>query len=395
MAETLIRLRGVGKTYPPGATGAGRLRTLLALLRDAPQEEGFHALRDINLDVRRGESLGLIGMNGAGKSTLMKIVAGVVRPSDGEVHIKARISALLELGAGFHPEYSGRQNVFLASALMGIPERETRERLDDILAFADIGKHIEEPVKHYSSGMVVRLGFAVATAMKPDVLVTDEVLAVGDESFQRKCVAWMEDYLSGGGTLLLCSHSMYHIEKLCRHAAWIDGGRLRQYGPSNAVVRDYLAWHDAKTGTGHAQLNHTEVKSESGLYAIETFSANGGTEIVQVEFERDLVLSGVVFSPDGRPPGVAIGIVRLDGSALFGVSSDICNVALQPLGERRFGFLLRFSALPLLPGRYELRAHAMDPEGYRVFDQRSVTLIVVGETREMGAVRLKYSWFDG
>ncbi|HRQ57828.1 MAG TPA: ABC transporter ATP-binding protein [Azoarcus taiwanensis] len=392
MNEVLIRLEKVSKVYPPPIGGAGGLRTLWALLRGRGSRSGFHALQGIDLEVRRGQSLGLIGANGAGKSTLMKIVAGVVAPSTGTVSVDARVSALLELGAGFHPEYTGRENVFLASALMGVPERETRRRLDDILAFADIGGHIDEPVKHYSSGMVVRLGFAVATAVKPDVLVTDEVLAVGDESFQRKCVAWMEAYLCGGGTMLLCSHSMYHIEKLCLNAAWIEDGRIRQYGPSNTVVRDYLAWHDARTAPAPTQTHRHEDAVASGLYALESFEANGRTDTLDLPMGSDLSLAGVVFSPDGRPPGVAVGLVRMDGSALFGLSSEMCGVTLRPLGDRRFGFRLRLPRLPLLPGRYEVRAHAMDPEGFRLFDQSSVSLVVSGETRELGAVRLQYEW---
>ena len=391
MAEVLIALEGVGKTYPAGTGGLGGLRTLWSLLRRAELRGGFDALADVDLRVRRGESLGLIGVNGAGKSTLMKIIAGVVKPNRGRVSVTARVSALLELGAGFHPEYTGRQNVFLASALMGISERETRARLDDILAFADIGSHIDDPVKHYSSGMVVRLGFAVATAVKPDVLVTDEVLAVGDESFQRKCVAWMEAYLAGGGTLLLCSHSMYHIEKLCMHAAWIDGGRLRQYGAANEVVRDYLAWHDAKAAPV-VPATAVQPQGAGGVYAVESFFANGESATLRFELGGDLLLEGSIHSPDGRPPGVAIGVVRADGGALFGVSSDMGGIVLACTAQGSYRFALRFPALPLLPGRYELRAHAMDPEGYRLFDQRAVTLVVVGESRELGVVRLSHQW---
>jgi lipopolysaccharide transport system ATP-binding protein len=159
-----------------------------------------------------------IGENGAGKSTLLKIVAGVIEPTRGRITVGGRVGALLELGSGFHPDYTGLANIDLAAALLGLVPAEIAEKRDEIIAFADIGEHINDPIKHYSSGMVVRLGFAVATTLAPDVLITDEVLAVGDESFQKKCVAWMENYLAGGGTLLLCSHSMYHVQKLCRSA---------------------------------------------------------------------------------------------------------------------------------------------------------------------------------
>jgi lipopolysaccharide transport system ATP-binding protein len=150
----------------------------------------------------------------------------VVKPSTGQVVVNGRIGALLELGSGFHPEYSGLENIHLAAALMGMSNAEIDRKLDSIIEFADIGSHIAEPIKHYSSGMVVRLGFAVATAMQPDILITDEVLAVGDESFQKKCIRWIEGYLSQGGTLLLCSHSMFHIQTLCQKAVWIHDGQM-------------------------------------------------------------------------------------------------------------------------------------------------------------------------
>ena len=192
----LISLRGVGKNYPIMTTGGDRLRTLASLIVGRRGGAEFAALKGIDFDVYRGQSLGLIGENGAGKSTLLKVVAGVVKPSSGMVTVNGKIGALLELGAGFHPEYTGRENIFLAASLSGMSRPEVVRRIDEILAFAEIGSHIDQPIKHYSSGMVVRLGFAIATTMAPDILITDEVLAVGDESFQKKCIAWMEAYLA-------------------------------------------------------------------------------------------------------------------------------------------------------------------------------------------------------
>ena len=184
-----------------------------------------------SFELTRGESLGVIGENGAGKSTLLKIIAGVIQPTRGTVAVNGRVGALLELGSGFHPDYTGLANIDLAAALLGLTPREIAAKRDEIIAFADIGEHIHDPIKHYSSGMVVRLGFAVATALAPDVLITDEVLAVGDESFQKKCIAWMERYLADGGTLLLCSHSMYHVQKLCRERAVAQGRARRTLRP--------------------------------------------------------------------------------------------------------------------------------------------------------------------
>src|SRR3990167_5027764 len=198
MTETIIQLNKVGKDYPLTSTTKNRLQTVWRLLAGKGNVLHYRALQEVSFEIRRGESLGLIGENGAGKSTLLKIIAGVVKQSAGTVYVHGRIGALLELGSGFHPEYTGRDNIFLAAALMGLSKAQITAKLDSIIEFADIGEHIDQPIKHYSSGMVVRLGFAVATAMQPDILLTDEVLAVGDESFQKKCIRWIEGYLSRG-----------------------------------------------------------------------------------------------------------------------------------------------------------------------------------------------------
>jgi lipopolysaccharide transport system ATP-binding protein len=234
----LLALEGVGKDYPRLDARGGRLRLVADLLRGRAPAGAFRALDSVSLTMRRGESLGVIGENGAGKSTLLKIIAGVVKPSRGRVEVNGRIAALLELGSGFHPEYTGYANIDLAAALLGLSPDEIADRRAAIVEFADIGEHIHDPIKTYSSGMIVRLGFAVATALEPDVLITDEVFAVGDESFQKKCITWMERYLAGGGTLLLCSHSMYHVQKLCANALWLDHGKSRAYGAAPVVARE-------------------------------------------------------------------------------------------------------------------------------------------------------------
>ncbi len=390
-AQILIQLSGIGKSYPTADTASGRISTLFALLRNQPYRERFDALTDITLEVRKGESLGLIGANGAGKSTLLKIIAGVAKPTRGTINIHGRISALLELGAGFHPEYTGRQNIYLATALMGMAKEETKFRLDEILSFADIGEHIDQPLKHYSSGMVVRLGFAVATVVHPDILISDEVMAVGDESFQRKCTSWMENYLSSGGTLLLCAHSMFHVQKLCRKAAWIHHGRLQDYGESNRVTRAYLAWHDANNAPkaqGHAQA------IASGTYALLDMSFNGqaASAGVTLAMGENLHISGHAFSPDGRPPTVIIGLVRKDGMPIYGVSTRMDAHVLDQVGSQEFAFAIEFPALKVLPGEYTIKGHALDPEEYRLFDELTGDLVVTGQSRELGVCRLEHRW---
>jgi lipopolysaccharide transport system ATP-binding protein len=274
--------------------------------------------------------------------------------------------------------------------LLGLAPREIAAKRDEIIAFADIGDHIRDPIKQYSSGMVVRLGFAVATALSPEVLITDEVLAVGDESFQKRCIAWMERFLGSGGTLLLCSHSMYHVQKLCRHAVWLRGGRVEQYGAAEDVTRAYLAYHEEKVAKAKSGIPIDEAKA-SGFYAIGTLRVSSD-DIAQGD---DLSVDGDVHSPDGRAPVVVIGIVRADGTPVFGIASDMDRVAIRKVADDRFEFALSFPALPLLPGKYWIRAHAADPEGLRVFDHVERALIVRGSTRELGLVHLRHRWHDG
>lgn len=391
MRTPLISLSNISKNYPSVATGGNRLRTIAALLLKRGDVPHFCALQGVNLELKAGESLGLIGENGAGKSTLLKIIAGVVKPSTGQVVVNGRIGALLELGSGFHPEYSGLENIHLAAALMGMSNAEIDSKLDSIIEFADIGSHIAEPIKHYSSGMVVRLGFAVATAMQPDILITDEVLAVGDESFQKKCIRWIEGYLSQGGTLLLCSHSMFHIQTLCQKAVWIHDGQVHMNGNSFDVTREYLTYHEEKNN----KAAHMEsVPQPSGIYQIcKLWLENDmGAVTTVVEMGGALHLCGVVHSPDDRPPVILFGVARIDGTSIYGTHSNETAYLPNRIVPSQFGFCVRLSNLQLLPGKYTIRAHAMDPEGLRLFDTVNTTVRITGQTRDYGLCRLEHEW---
>ncbi|HET9764532.1 MAG TPA: ABC transporter ATP-binding protein [Casimicrobiaceae bacterium] len=388
MAGPLLHLSGVGKDYAKLQTNAGRIGLVLDILLGRGVTRAFRALDDVSFDLAAGESLGIVGENGAGKSTLLKVVAGVITPTRGTIDVRGRVGALLELGSGFHPEYSGLANIDLAAALLGLTAAEIESKRDEIVAFADIGDHINDPIKHYSSGMVVRLGFAVATALDPDILITDEVLAVGDESFQKKCVAWMESYLARGGTLLLCSHSMYHVQKLCRNALWLKDGRAIKHGAAAEVTQAYLAYHEEKSAGAKKPIAPPRATAE-GYYAIQSLAldppgriAAGGT----------LTVRGEIYSPDDRVPVVLVGLVRADGTPIYGVATDMDGVAPERIAPQRFGFALTFPQLPLLPGKYAARAHALDPEGVRLFDNVEQSFVVEGATRELGLVRLGHGW---
>jgi lipopolysaccharide transport system ATP-binding protein len=394
VSDEFVRIEGIGKDYPVIRTGTGRLQTIFELLTGRAVHDYYRALDDVSMTIRRGESWGIIGENGAGKSTLLKIIAGVVKATRGKIDVQGRISALLELGTGFHPEYSGRDNIFLASALMGWSRTETRERLDDILSFADIGSHIDQPVKTYSSGMVVRLGFAVATALSPDLLVTDEVLAVGDESFQKKCLRWMEDFRARGGTLLLCSHSMYHIQSLCQKTIWIHQGRVHLQGESFEVTQAYLAHHEAKN---RRELSPAAAPTDSIyplLDAVWIEDAAGHARDA-CQMGEDILLCGTYHAPDDEPAVIMAGITRVDGTPVFGTFSNDAGFHPNRLSARHFGFCIAFPAATLLPGRYYLRAHTLDRHGLRLIDTREVLLTIHGQTREHGFVRLDHCWRPG
>ena len=391
--EALIRFQGVGKDYPKVDTAARRLSTLVGLVARRADIPHFRALEGVDLELRRGESLGVIGENGAGKSTLLKIIAGVVKPTRGRVEVNGRVSALLELGSGFHPEYTGRENIYLSAALLGLTRAQARDQIGGIIDFADIGDHIDQPIKHYSSGMVVRLGFAVASSLHPEILVTDEVLAVGDESFQKKCIRWLEGYLGGGGTLLLVSHSMYHIQTLCSRAIWLHGGRPRMEGDSFDVTREYLTWHEEKSGSEKPVARPV---TGSVPRIVDSWLENGaGRAASTFEMGEDIVLQGVAYGPEGRAPVVLFGVVRADGTPIYGSHSNDAGFMPQPAGDGHFPFSLRLSAIPLLPGKYSLRVHTLDPEGLRLFDTAESGFVVTGRTRDYGVARLAHEWSRG
>jgi len=315
----LVTVENLSKIYPKTSTAGSRLRAMFSLLRSRPITEGSEVLRDIGFEIYPGESLAIIGKNGAGKSTLLKIISGIVQPTTGRVQVNGKIGALLELGSGFHPEYTGRENLKMAAALAGLDKKSIQAKLQQMIDFADIGHYIDEPVKHYSSGMVVRLGFSVVTVTRPELLITDEILAVGDQSFQRKCIQWIDEYLASGGTLMLVSHSMYH----------------------------------------------------------------GG---------QDLDIEVVCWSPDGRAPVLAIGVVRVDGTPVYGTLSELFGARPEKLEGNRWRYRLRLPRLPLLPGTFTIRAHCMDPEGIRLIDTCESELRVQGDSRELGLVRLPLEW---
>jgi lipopolysaccharide transport system ATP-binding protein len=246
-SDSAVRVEGISKLYRIGAQQDLRsfretLRDVLAFRRKEEAEDArdLWALRDVSFDVRRGEAVGIIGQNGAGKSTLLKILSRITEPTSGRIEVRGRVSSLLEVGTGFHPELTGRENIQLNGAILGMSRLEVRERFDEIVTFAEVARFIDTPVKYYSSGMYMRLAFAVAAHLEPDILVVDEVLAVGDAAFQAKCLRKMGDVASHGRTVLFVSHNMPAVKALCQSAVWLVRGQVAEIGDSTSVVNRYL-----------------------------------------------------------------------------------------------------------------------------------------------------------
>ncbi|HEV7427624.1 MAG TPA: polysaccharide ABC transporter ATP-binding protein [Thermoanaerobaculia bacterium] len=281
MTTNLVSARGIGKQYFIGAHPLGTLSLrdrLTDAVRSAIRRErrnrpqDFWALRDVDFDLARGEVLGVIGRNGAGKSTLLKIISQITDPTEGEAHLFGRVASLLEVGVGFHPELSGRENVFLNGAILGMTRAEIRRKFDEIVAFAEVEKFIDTPVKRYSSGMYVRLAFAVAAHLEPDVLIVDEVLAVGDIAFQRKCLGKMETIASEQRAVMVVSHNMSIVSQLCEKVIWLDKGRVVRAGSTREVIGAYLAqgssatdsWSPPPRAGAALQLHGVSIGRESG-----------------------------------------------------------------------------------------------------------------------------------
>jgi lipopolysaccharide transport system ATP-binding protein len=366
-----IRAESVGKRYAIGAPRApyGSLRESLtgvltasfrrrARGRGAPESDTLWALRDVSFEVRAGEVVGLIGRNGAGKSTLLKILARITEPTTGQVVLSGRIGSLLEVGTGFHPELTGRENVFLNGAILGMRRAEIQRKFDEIVAFAEIERFLDTPVKHYSTGMYLRLAFAVAAHLEPEILLVDEVLAVGDAAFQRKCLGKMGDVARTGRTILFVSHNMGAVGSICETGLVLDAGRVAFYGPISDAVGVYLqqvagaqdtpvALRQDRTGTGEVKLVDFYVEDAHGA-RLETIP-NGRTV--------RLVMPYVTHTGQpARHVDLQIVLRTETGELLVQFGTRFTGGTFREVPAKG-RFVCRIERLPLVPGRYRLDFH--------------------------------------
>jgi lipopolysaccharide transport system ATP-binding protein len=321
----------------------------------AEHERDFWALRDVSLEVEDGEVLGVIGRNGAGKTTLLKILSRITEPTEGTIDLYGRVGSLLEVGTGFHPELTGRENVYLNGAILGMTRAEITRKFDEIVAFAEVEQFLDTPVKRYSSGMYVRLAFAVAAHLEPEILIVDEVLAVGDVAFQRKCLGKMEDVGREGRTVLFVSHNMAAVSNLCSRAILLEEGRVLEEGSTDAVIGRYLQLSDAE---GSVSLRERPDRQGSGALRIEriAFHDAAGGEIPSVAVGAPLTIELDYVSPGGSPHRnvvVALGFDTLLGQRVTKLDSQVAGKELDelpPAGTIR----CTIPAVPFNAGRYHV-----------------------------------------
>ena len=366
LMSTAISVQNVSKRFRLYHERNQYLKTALLRGRRAQFEE-FWAVDDVSFDIETGSTFGIIGSNGSGKSTLLKCLAGILSPDRGSLKVNGRLSALLELGAGFHPDLSGRENVFLNGAILGMSNKEIQLRFDDIVEFAGLGNFIDTPVKNYSSGMVVRLGFAIAANVEPEILLIDEVLAVGDAEFQQKCFEKIEGFRQDGRTIVLVSHGLSDIEKLCSDVAWIDKGHLRKLGKSYEVVSEYegVSHHAVERqigdigerwGSGEAQITKVELLNADSAN-VSMLNTSKAMTIRIHYFAKEVIKNAVV----------GIRITHLHGMNIWGTNTKRSGVAIPTLSGR--GHVdLQIDALPLLEGTYDLTVALSDQAEVHPYD---------------------------
>lgn len=402
MSDIAVSVRGLGKRYriahdrePYARLTESLWNTIQHPFRRGAQTEEFWALRDVSFDVNRGEVVGIVGRNGAGKSTLLKILSRITEPTEGEAILHGRVSSLLEIGTGFHPELTGRENIFLSGSILGMRRSDIHRRFDEIVAFAEVERFLDTPVKRYSSGMQVRLGFAVAAHLEPDILVVDEVLAVGDAAFQKKCLAKMEDVAGRGRTVLFVSHNMATILRLTRRAILLADGVIEADGESRNTVTAYLTAHGGRTGERRwEELAAAPGDEVAQLRSVRVVSARGETsdevdigEPVSIEVEYESV------SPGNLRPSVNLHFYNDDGICLF-VTNDWSDRAwhLQP---RRPSIVRASCHIPphfLAEGRVSVLAavSTYNPTVIHAMEKDAIAFQVVDRTEGEG-VRGEYA----
>jgi len=377
---------------------------LTEILLRRPQHKIYHVLSDISFAVPEGKSLGIIGDNGAGKTTLLKLLVGTLQPTGGEIFLRGRVAALLELGAGFHPEFTGRKNIFLNASLLGVPDENISQLENDIIEFSELDYFIDRPVKTYSSGMYVRLAFSIATMVRPDILVIDEALSVGDMAFQKKCVQRMNEFRSQQKTMVFCSHSMFHVQELCDTAIWLDKGRIQEIGDSDRVVGHYedfcnnkkvyhsiredipaelQAGADAASKTQDCRINSLSVKSLAG----DELSSLVALDDIRLEMEVEVLSDGI----EGNF-GFAFMKSAEEPVASF-LTTDVEQVDKGPFSKGdRFTVALTVRSVAMRVGDFYVLGGLADKSGLLWYETKFSKLLHVEANKGVGPLIMQSKW---
>ena len=379
---------------------------LLELLIRKPRHSVFHVLNDISFALEDGKSLGIVGINGAGKSTLLKILAGTLQSTSGSFELIGQVAALLELGAGFHPEFSGRKNIHLNASLLGVPEQNIVELENDIIQFSELEQFIDRPVKTYSSGMYVRLAFSIATMVRPDILIIDEALSVGDLTFQKKCIKRMNEFKEQNKTLIFCSHSMFHVQELCEMAIWLDKGQIKEIGDSEQVVghyedfcnskkvyntisenslaeeeasdqkKDELKVPDCKISSLHVRsMDGREVTS---LKSLEDYVLEMKIEVLKDQIEGNF---GFAFMKSAEEPVASF------------LTTDIDQIEKGPFNKGdKFTVSLTVKSLPMRVGDFYILGGLADKSGLLWYERKFSKLLHIDANKGVGPIIMNSEW---
>lgn len=394
--EPVIEASGLGKTYRLYGNPYHQLLEKLPWNK-RPRHREVRALQDVTFAVHPGECMGLVGTNGAGKSTLLKVLSGTTFPTAGSYTVRGRVTSLLELGAGFHMGFTGRENIFMNAAMMGFSRQEAQRKYQEIVDFSELGEFIHAPVRTYSSGMAARLGFSVAVATEPDLLIIDEVLAVGDMNFRRKCVDKIFDYKRRGKSIFFCSHSLYDVRQICERAIWMRQGRIQLLADAVTVTNEYATYEnkiaegagdpvpfrDAPKAVSRADLPHivegTILDPETGQQR-NRFSP-GDRAAVRVHIKN----------PTREKLVVAVGAMRTDGTLCFGHTTQFAGVTVD-FAEGHVTLFL--DGLRLLSGEFTVPIWLFDENGVHRFEERPAAqnLIVANRTKDIGLFLQEHRW---
>ena len=402
--DIAISVRDITKSFKVYYDKGVSLKDKL-LFRGRGRYENHQVLRGVSFDVKRGEAIGLIGQNGCGKSTTLKMLTQIMYPDSGTITMKGRVSALIELGAGFHPDMSGRENIYTNAAIFGLTRKEVDACVEEIIAFSELGEYIDNPVRTYSSGMYMRLAFSVAINVNADILLVDEILAVGDAAFQAKCFNKMREIKAAGTTIVIVSHSLGQIEQLCERSYWIDKGVVRKSGTPREVHAEYLAFMGEKSAENRAETEAAEKDAaQDGKNDKRCGSREAVMECVELLDEQgratncfhsgDAATVRIRYKAAGKLSDVVVGLAvyRSDQTYMFGTNTMIDHLGYAVMeGE---GLVeLHMQDLALIAGQYTLDLAFHKPDGFAYdFWREACTLQIISDKEESGAVSLKHEW---